>query len=174
MEKLNIENITFSAKIAHNFNIEKLSTQIDKSSYNPDEFSGLIIDMCEPRCAVFIFSNGNLLCTGLNKIEDIDFVINELIDKIEEYESSILEYIDFKIINITASSLLKNNINFENIKSQLNYNMIKNEDSIFPGSILKIDNSDKNIIYLNSGKIIFNGFDNFDEIKNIFRIIKDI
>jgi transcription initiation factor TFIID TATA-box-binding protein len=174
MENLNIENIIFSAKLADNFNIEKLSTQIDESNYDPDEFSGLIIDFFEPRCAVFIFSNGNLFCTGLNEFEDIDIVINRLSDKLEKYESSILEYINFKIINITASSIFKHNINIENIKSQLNYDIIKNDDIRIPGSIYKIDKSDKNIILLNSGKIIFNGFDDLDEIKSIFKIIKII
>ena len=50
----------------------------------------------------------------------------------------------------------------------------KNDDIRFPGSIYKIDKSDKNIILLNSGKIIFNGFDDLDEIKSIFKIIKNI
>ena len=54
MAELKIENIVFSANLTEKFDVKYLSKQFINSKYNLDEFSGLILDFDNPKCAVFL------------------------------------------------------------------------------------------------------------------------
>ena len=167
---LEIENVTFTAKLADKLDIENLAGKINNSIYKPDEFSGIILEINKPKCAVFLFPNGKIICTGLIRIEDIELIVNHIINKIEIFEDSIYEDIDIKIKNIIASSKISEKIDFDFIKTQLE---LKNNENYFPGLIYNIDGENKKIIFFESGKIIFTGYEDLDEIKKTLNMLKN-
>jgi len=170
---LEIENITFTAKLAEKINIEDLAEKINNSKYKSDEFSGLIIEINKPKCAVFLFPNGSITCTGVIRIEDIELIVNHIINEIEIFEDSIYEDIDIKIKNIIASSVISEKLDFDFIKTQLELKNIENNEKYFPGLIYNIEGANKKIIFFESGKIIFTGYEDLDEIKKTLNMLKN-
>ena len=82
MATIKIENIVAYAHISELLDIELLSEKIPKSSYNPDEFNGILIKFDDLKIAVIILSNGKIVCTGAKKIDDAKKSINEMVDKL--------------------------------------------------------------------------------------------
>jgi transcription initiation factor TFIID TATA-box-binding protein len=173
MSELKIENIVFSALLAEKFDLQYLSEKIVDSKYNLDEFSGLILDYNDPKCAVFLFPNGKISCTGLRNTDDIETIINIIIKDIEEYKVKIFDDIHFDIDNIIASSNLEKNINLDIIKDQSIFEMVEYNKNDFSGLIFNIIDPKIDVIIFNSGKIIFMGSKDIEEIKKALRIVKD-
>lgn len=173
MSELKIENIVFSASLAEKFDIQYLSKKFVNSKYNIDEFSGLILDYDNPKCAVFIFPNGKISCTGIKNMDDIEIIIKMIINDIEEYDIKIFDDIHIDIDNITASSKLATNLNLDNIKDHIKFEKIEYNKNDFPGLIFNINDPKINVIIFDSGKIIFIGAKELEDIKKAFRMIKD-
>jgi len=124
MIDLKIENIVFSAKLAEKFDVQFLSKQFINSKYNFDEFSGLILDFDNPKCAVFLFPNGKIICTGIKNVEDIEIIINRITNDIEKYKITIFDDIHIDIENIIASSKLTQNLDLEYVRDHIEFENI--------------------------------------------------
>jgi transcription initiation factor TFIID TATA-box-binding protein len=173
MSELKIENIVFSAILAEKIDLQYLSENIINSKYNRDEFSGLILDYGNPRCAVFLFPDGKISCTGLKNMDEIEIIIDLVIKDIEEYNIKIFNDINIDIDNIIASSNLEKNINLDIINDKLKFEKVDYNKNDLPGLIFKLKDPKIDIIIFNSGKIIFMGSKDFEDINKAFRIIKD-
>lgn len=173
MFEFNIENIVFSANIAEKLNVQYLSKQFPKSKYNTNEFSGIIIDLNNPKCAVFLHPNGKLICTGLKNIDDIEIIVNRLITDIENNEIRIFEDIHIDIENIIASSNLKKKLDLNFIKDNIEFeNIIYNTEDI-PKLEFTISKSNIDIILFESGKIIFINVKDLEDIKDILKMLNE-
>ena len=173
MSELKIENIVFSANLAEKIDIQYVSKQFVNSKYNIDEFSGLILDFDNPNCAVFLFSNGKITCTGIKNFDDIEIIINRIISDIEGCKITIFDDINIEIVNIIASSRFANNFNLGYIKDQIIFENIVDNSNDFPGLIYNIPDLAINVIIFNSGKIIFTGGKELEDIKKVLRMLKE-
>jgi transcription initiation factor TFIID TATA-box-binding protein len=173
MSELKIDNIVFSANLTEKFDLQYLSEKIINSKYNKEEFSGLILDYDNPRCAVFLFPDGKISCTGLKNMDEIEIIIDLVIKDIETYNIKIFDDIHIDIDNIIASSKLDGNINLDIIKDQLKFEKIEYNKIDLPGLIFNLNDPEIDIIIFNSGKIIFLGSKDLEDINKAFRMIKD-
>jgi len=173
MAELKIENIVFSANLAEKFDVKYLSKQFINSKYNLDEFSGLILDFDNPKCAVFLFTNGKIICTGIKNIDDIEIIINRIINDIEKYKITLFDDIPIDIENIVASSDLEKNLDLDYIKGNIEFENIAYNENEFPGLTLNIPNFEINAIIFKSGKIVFTGANELEYIKKALKILKE-
>jgi transcription initiation factor TFIID TATA-box-binding protein len=173
MNELKIENIIFSAIIAEKIDIQYLSQLFVNSKYNIDEFSGLVLNFNDPKCAIFLSPKGKLTCTGIKKIDDIEIVMNRIINKIDEFNIKIFDDIHVDIDNIIASSILDQNLNLDYIKDQIKFGNIVDINNDFPGLIYYVPDFKINIIIFDSGKIVFTGGKEIEDIKKTLRILKE-
>jgi transcription initiation factor TFIID TATA-box-binding protein len=173
MSELKIENIVFSAILTEKFDLQYLSENIINSKYNRDQFSGLILDYNNPRCAVFLFPDGKISCTGLKNMDEIEIITDLVIKDIEDYNIKIFDDIHIDIDNIIASSNLAGKISLDIIKDSLKFEKIEYNDDNLPGLIFNINDPKIDVIIFNNGKIIFMGSKDIEEIKKAFRIVKD-
>ena len=173
MSELTIENIVFSANLAEKIDIQYLSKQFVNSKYNLDEFSGLILDFNNPKCAVFLFPNGKIVGTGIKNFDEIEIIINRIISDIEEYKITIFDDINIEIENIIATSRFANNFNLDYIKDLIKFENIEDNSNDFPGLIYNIPDLVITVIIFNSGKIIFTGGKELEDIKKVLRMLKE-
>jgi len=52
--------------------------------YEPEQFSGLIYRMDDPRVVILIFASGKLVCAGAKKEEEVSVVVTKLQETLRE------------------------------------------------------------------------------------------
>jgi len=80
---IQIENIVASAKIPGRLNLDKIAFELEESEYEPEQFPGLVYRMKNPKAAFLLFSSGKIVCTGVRKVEDIEFAVNIIFKKLK-------------------------------------------------------------------------------------------
>ena len=75
---IQIENIVASAKLESKLNLDKIAFELENSEYEPEQFPGLVYRMKNPKVAFLLFSSGKIVCTGVRKVEDIEFALKGL------------------------------------------------------------------------------------------------
>ena len=173
MEKITIENIVTTTQLKTELNIEQLARNIKDSTYDPNEFPGLIIKYKLPKTVAIIFSNGKIISTGAKNLDDSEDIINNTIKKIQEFENIILPKTELKIQNIVASYEFGKKLNLSSISKKLMFENIEFFPDQFLGLIYKNRNPDTTLIIFESGKIICTGAENFDDIYSSINLLKD-
>ncbi|KYK35683.1 MAG: TATA-box-binding protein [Theionarchaea archaeon DG-70] len=82
-QSIQIENIVASAKLEANLNLDKIAFELENSEYEPEQFPGLVYRMKTPKVAFLLFSSGKVVCTGVRKVEDIEFAVKTLSKKLK-------------------------------------------------------------------------------------------
>ena len=80
---IQIENIVASAQIPARLDLDKIAFELENSEYEPDQFPGLVFRMKEPKAALLLFSSGKVICTGIRKIEDVEYAMNFVYKKLK-------------------------------------------------------------------------------------------
>ncbi len=75
---IQIENIVASAKLEAKLNLDKIAFELENSEYEPEQFPGLVYRMKNPKVAFLLFSSGKVVCTGVRKVEDIEFAVKTI------------------------------------------------------------------------------------------------
>lgn len=72
---IKIENIVASASLGVKISLEKIVEHLEGTEYEPEQFPGLVYRMKNPKVAFLLFSSGKVVCTGVRKIEDIEYAL---------------------------------------------------------------------------------------------------
>jgi len=79
-----IQNVVASANLMSEVNLEKAGLQLDNVLYEPEQFSGLIYRMTDPRVVLLIFGSGKMVCTGARSEEDVYKAVEKIYNKLKE------------------------------------------------------------------------------------------
>jgi len=85
--KIQIENIVASAQVPARLDLDKIAFGLENSEYEPDQFPGLVFRMKDPKAALLLFSSGKVICTGIRKIEDVEYAMNFLLKKLKSIDA---------------------------------------------------------------------------------------
>jgi len=85
--KIQIENIVASAQIPARLNLDKIAFGSENSEYDPNRFPGLVFRMKDPNATFLLFSSGKVVCTGIRKIEDVEYAMNFLFKKLKSIDA---------------------------------------------------------------------------------------
>ncbi len=77
--KIEVLNVVASANLHGKVDLEVAVDIMENVIYEPEQFSGIIYRMVEPKVVILIFASGRLVCTGA-KSED---VVNEAVVKLQ-------------------------------------------------------------------------------------------
>jgi transcription initiation factor TFIID TATA-box-binding protein len=80
---IQIENIVASAQLPNGLNLDKIAFELENSEYEPEQFPGLVYRMKDPKVAFLLFSSGKVVCTGVRKVEDIEYAISTVFKKLK-------------------------------------------------------------------------------------------
>ena len=84
---IQIENIVASAQIPARLDLDKIAFGLENSEYEPDQFPGLVFRMKTPKAALLLFSSGKVICTGIRKINDVEYAMNFLLKKLKSIDA---------------------------------------------------------------------------------------
>lgn len=79
------QNNVINAKLDYKPKIEKIAIENENIEYAPEVFPALIFRSFNPKFTCLIFKNGNIIITGLKKIDNIESVLRK-VNKICERE----------------------------------------------------------------------------------------
>jgi transcription initiation factor TFIID TATA-box-binding protein len=81
--ELKIQNIVASASLGGLIDLEKASSTLGKTMYEPEQFPGLIYRMDEPKVVILLFASGKLVCTGAKKEQNVYDAVLKLHELLE-------------------------------------------------------------------------------------------
>jgi transcription initiation factor TFIID TATA-box-binding protein len=172
MDNIKIVNIIASTRIKGNFDIEKLSTILENTYYDPTSFPGLIYK--KKKFTVIMFFSGKISSHGTKSELDAKKTIIDVVKEIKNLNGIIgsdqIEKI--KIENVVGSGDFKNEIDIELLISSLRNANYKPE--IFPGLIYRPYNNSIVCTLFKSGKINIVGAKKESEIYDTFNYIRKI
>jgi transcription initiation factor TFIID TATA-box-binding protein len=85
--KIQIENIVASAQIPARLDLDKIAFELENSEYEPNQFPGLVFRMKDPKAALLLFGSGKVICTGIRKIEDVEYAMNFVFKKLKSIDA---------------------------------------------------------------------------------------
>jgi transcription initiation factor TFIID TATA-box-binding protein len=85
--KIQIENIVASAQIPARLDLDKIAFEVENSEYEPNQFPGLVFRMKDPKAALLLFGSGKVICTGIRKIEDVEYAMNFVFKKLKSIDA---------------------------------------------------------------------------------------
>jgi transcription initiation factor TFIID TATA-box-binding protein len=78
-----IQNIVASANLRGSIDLEVVAERLCKTMYEPEQFSGLIYTMNEPKAVLLVFASGKIVCVGAKSETDINLAVQKLRDMLE-------------------------------------------------------------------------------------------
>ena len=173
MTNITVENIIAYSKIADALDIEKISEKAPGFMYDPNEFTGLTIKLNAPNVAILLFPDGKAICTGAKNLDDIDFSIKEVVNKLRRIGIKIKSKTDIEIQNIIASFDLGKELNLSSISKALNIENTSIEQDKFPGLVYKMDELGATLLIFSSGKIVCIGVKKLEDASKAIEILKE-
>lgn len=183
---LEINNITATGQlivkstIKQQFNLKEIANKIWNCEYNPRQnFNMLKIRLRSPRATCLLYANGKVVIVGVKSIEQAQEAGNKLARKIAHAKKTNIKFDDgeMTIHNIVASTTLGYRVDFESLVLSRRLKTVY-EPQLFAPAIKIICTSsgaDKLIAKLfYTGKIIFTGTKNFENIVNFNKILQRI
>ncbi len=79
-----IQNVVASANLMSEVNLEKAGLQLENVLYEPEQFSGLIYRMSDPKVVLLIFGSGKMVCTGARSEEDVYKAVEKIYKRLKE------------------------------------------------------------------------------------------
>ena len=173
MTNITIENIIANAKVADELDIHRIAEKVPGFMYDPTEFLGLTLKLDKPNVAILLLPNGKVICTGAKKIEDIEYSLKEVVNRIKSIGVKTKTKTDIEIQNIVASFELEKELNLSIISKGLMLENTSYEPDQFPGLVYNIEELGAILLIFSTGKIICTGVKNFEDASKAIEIIKD-
>ena len=173
MENVTVENIISYSVIADDLDINKIAEKIPGFIYDPTEFLGLTLKLDKPNVAILLLPNGKVICTGAKKLEDIEYSIKEVANKIKNIGLKINSKTDIEIQNIIVSTDLGKEPNLDLISKKLKPENLTYEPDKFPGLIYQMEEIDALMLIFNSGKIVCTGVKNLEDASKAIEMMKE-
>ena len=82
--KIKIHNIVASVNFGMPIRIQDAASILQRSIYEPEQFSGIILSVLDPRATILVFSTGKVVCTGTKNEEDLRKAVSSLKLTLEE------------------------------------------------------------------------------------------
>jgi transcription initiation factor TFIID TATA-box-binding protein len=170
---INIENVVASTKLAEEFDLIKIESELEGAEYNKEKFPGLVYRVKAPRAAFLIFTSGKVVCTGAKNVADVRTVITNMAQTLKSigFEDVNLNP-EIHVQNIVASADLKTDLNLNAIALGLGLENIEYEPEQFPGLVYRIKVPKVVVLIFSSGKLVVTGGKSPDECEEGVKIVR--
>ena len=170
---LKVQNIVATTSLGKPISLTKLAKTLVNTTYNPDQFPGVILRIKEPKSAVLVFSSGNLVCTGTKSIQQVKLVIDTVIKQLRRINVRITDKPKINVQNIVASGSIKIMLNLNLLALDLENTEYEPEQ--FPGLVYKLMNPTATFLLFSNGKLVCTGTKTRQQLdESMTQLIKNI
>jgi len=171
---INIENVVASTKLAEEFDLIKIESDLEGAEYNKEKFPGLVYRVKSPKAAFLIFTSGKVVCTGAKNVADVRTVITNMAQTLKSIGFSEVNLNpEIHVQNIVASADLKTDLNLNAIALGLGLENIEYEPEQFPGLVYRIKTPKVVVLIFSSGKLVVTGGKSPDECEKGVEIVRE-
>ncbi|MFH0929189.1 MAG: TATA-box-binding protein [Candidatus Aenigmatarchaeota archaeon] len=171
--KIKIQNIVACASLGIKINLDKVTSLIDNTEYEPNQFPGLVMRLKQPKAAALIFSSGKIVCTGTKSPKEAKIAIAKVVKKIRGIGFKAPENYKVNLVNIVVSTKLDLKINLNQIAFSLENT--EYEPNQFPGLVYRMRDPKVTFLLFGSGSIICTGAKNVADVKrSIEKLYKNL
>lgn len=153
----NVSNVMGTVRISDKLDLYKIFLSLENTSYEPEQFSGVIYRNEEPPGTAILFSSGKVICTGAKDEKSVKKIISDLVDKLRFLDVPVYQDFNVQIRNIVFTKALGKPINLSRVALSFGLENVDYEPSNFPGLVYKIEEPKVTFILFESGKIICTG-----------------
>jgi len=154
-QNITVVNIVVSASLGQDIPLEKMAATLSNTEYNPEQFTGLVIRIKDPKTSALIFSSGNIVCTGARSLEKVDESIKKIIESLEKIGIKIKIKPKINVQNIVASGSIGMDLNLNTLAMKLDNTEYEPEQ--FPGLVYKLMEAKATFLLFSNGKIVCTG-----------------
>ncbi len=170
---LKVQNIVATTSLGKPISLTKLAKTLVNTTYNPDQFPGVILRVKEPKSAVLVFSSGNLVCTGTKSIQQVKEVIDSVIRQLRRINVRITDKPKINVQNIVASGSIDLMLNLNLLALELENTEYEPEQ--FPGLVYKLDNPTATFLLFSNGKLVCTGTKTRQQLdESMTQLIKNV
>jgi len=164
-----IENIVATVILDQPIDISKVEEAVKGSTYQPDQFPGLVLRLDKPKSTALIFRSGKMVVTGAKSTQQLIQVVKKIIKILIKAGVQIKSKPHAQIQNIVASGDIGAFVNLEKAAYLLEDSMYEPEQ--FPGLIHKMRNPRVVLLIFSSGKMVITGAKEEGEVGRAVEII---
>lgn len=176
MATWSVKNLVIVAYLNTKLPLNRISTEFDNVTYDPEQFPGLKLSLGENKPTFLVFNTGKLVVTGGKSVEDAINAIHEFRKMLKEkLNIEVQPKFEYDIQNIVANGNFKyKRINLAKLAEEdpnANYNPEQ-----FPAVIYKMNLKDKNITFLiySTGKFVCTGAKKPEQIEEAVNIMEKL
>lgn len=171
--KIKIQNIVACTSLGIEINLNKITSHIDNTEYEPNQFPGLVMKLKQPKSANLIFTTGKIVCTGTKSPKEAKIAIANVVKKIRGLGFKTPENYKVNLVNIVASTKLDLKIDLNQIA--FNLENTEYEPEQFPGLVYKMRDPKVTFLLFGSGSIICTGAKSVADVKrSIEKLYKNL
>jgi transcription initiation factor TFIID TATA-box-binding protein len=167
--KYTIQNLVATASLGKAVPLVKLARTNLNTSYNPEQFPGLVLRINKPKSAVLVFSSGNLVCTGTKSKKQVREVIRQVIRQLRKVKVHIIKEPEITVQNIVANGEINLNLNLNELSLKLENTEYEPEQ--FPGLVYKLGQPNATFLLFTNGKLVCTGTKNKKELEESMALL---
>jgi transcription initiation factor TFIID TATA-box-binding protein len=160
---MNVSNIIGITKIADKIDLKKLYVVLYNSSFEPEQFSGLVFRSEEPPGTLTIFSTGKVICSGAKGRGDVETIISNFVEKLKFQEIPVIDEPEIQIKNMVFTKTLGSKINLAKVALSFGLQNVDYEPEDFPGLVYKEEEPPATFMLFESGMLICTGSDSLEK-----------
>ncbi|KAK8870919.1 hypothetical protein M9Y10_008832 [Tritrichomonas musculus] len=169
-----VSNLVACVQFGCEFDLYKIAQTVRNAEYRPRRFPAAILHILEPKATALIFKPGKMNIVG-TKTRDDAYLAAQKFGRIMRKLNYKVKLQDFKITNIVASGSCNFRVGLEAIASNsMISKFAKYNPEIFSGLIFKIPDPQVTLLIFASGKIIFTGAKELDDLDRAAAFIMPI
>lgn len=160
-----ITNYVTVADTCSKHDLSKILSHSRHGTYNPDEYSALVIKAKDPNSTLILFASGNLTVMGAtSKFNSL----NRILDMKEQHHISCR---NIRVTNIVCTAqLIDHEISLQRLYDRWPQYCVYNP-SLFPGCTINIPDTCMKVNVFKSGKVVLSGGTNLLNIQSGLQFI---
>ncbi len=155
MPEVQVENIVISCPIAQHLDLATLASALTHATYKPEETPVLMVQVPQPRAAVFLFDSGEMKVTGVTSLSEAEEVVSLMDQRLSLLGVSKNKRAMLTVEHAVASLHLGMPLPLDELRKTLQ--VVPAEQPDFPGLMVKTEDPNTVILLFDSGKMVADG-----------------
>ena len=155
--KVVIENLVVEQRIKGEIDPRDVNVSIKGCKFQPDVFKGLIYEMNDPHCELFLLPDGRIRVHGVSSLQSADKAIDRFLEMLRSSGFRVAKDDGAMILDVTSSLDIGCRLDPKKVLEEFKDDQIIYAPLMLPGFSIGIPNTSIEILIFPEGKIISKG-----------------